>query len=438
VKPNGLLIAVALLAVLGGVVFWSNKNQASAGKSTTDASTKLLSIPDADIQGVRIKKLTGEIIDLKRAGSNKWDITKPEALHADPDAVSTLVSNLSTLNASKVIEDKAADLKPYGLDDPTIDILITKKDGKTDDLLIGEDTPTNSGAYAKLANDPRVVTIPTFVKSSLDKRVDDLRDKRLLTFDADKLTRVELHAKGQPVEFGKNASNEWQIVKPSPMRADNSAVDTLVNKLKDAKMDLTNPDTDADKKFAAAPRVAMATVTDASGSQTLEVHKSKDNVYYGKSTSVPGVHKLTGELGDGLDKGVDDFRNKKVFDFGFSDPNRLDVKGVTYAKSGDRWNSGAKTMDNASVQTLIDKLRDLSATKFVDRAGGDPVFDVTVTSNDNKRVEKVTIRKQGNQYFAQRENEPSIYELDPGAVDSLQKAAADIKEAAPPAPAKKK
>ena len=61
-----------------------------------------------------------------------------------------------------------------------------------------------------------------------------------------------------------------------------------------------------------------------------------------------------------------------------------------------------------------------------------------MTSNDGKRVEKVTIRKQGDRYFAQRENEPSIYELDATAVEALQKAAADVKEAAPPAPAKKK
>ena len=60
-----------------------------------------------------------------------------------------------------------------------------------------------------------------------------------------------------------------------------------------------------------------------------------------------------------------------------------------------------------------------------------------VTSNNGKRVEKVTIRKQGTQYFAQRENEPSIYELDAKAVEDLQKAAADVKEAAPE-PAKKK
>jgi hypothetical protein len=251
------------------------------------------------------------------------------------------------------------------------------------------------------------------------------------------LTRVELQAKGQTVEFGKNGSNEWQIVKPRPLRADNSAVDTLVNKLRDAKMDLSSADAEADKKYAAAPRTAVATVTDASGTQTLEVHKTKDNVYFAKSSAVQGVQKLAADVGDGLDKGLDDFRNKKVFDFGFSDPNKVEIKGVTYTKSGDKWMSNGKTMDNSTVQSLIDKLRDLSATKFSERGGGEPVLDVTVTSNDNKRVEKVAIRKQGSQYFAQRENEPSIYELDSSAVEGLQKAAADVKEAAPE-PAKKK
>ena len=33
--------------------------------------------------------------------------------------------------------------------------------------------------------------------------------------------------------------------------------------------------------------------------------------------------------------------------------------------------SGGKTMDNATVQNLIDKLRDLSATKFAEKGGGD-------------------------------------------------------------------
>ena len=435
-KPKGLLIAVVLLAVLGGAVWWSNKQEATKAAKGTDTSTKILTIPDDQFAEIRIKKLTGEVERLTRE-TGKWRLVEPKPLPADQDAVSSVVTSLSALSADKVIEEKAEDLKPYGLGDPTLTITIKRKDGKTDEVLIGDDTPTGSGSYAKLANDARVFTVSSFVKTSLDKRPDDLRDKRLLTFDQDKLTRVELQAKGQSVEFGKDAQNEWQIVKPRPLRADSSAVNGLVDKLKDAKMDLTATE-DAAKGFAAGTRIAVATVQDASGTQSIEVRKDKDKNYFAKSTSVEGMYKIATDVGDAFDKGLDDFRNKKVFDFGFSDPSKVDVKGASYTKSGDKWMSGAKTMDNGTVQTLIDKLRDLAATKFAMAGGGEPVLEATVTSNSGKRVEKVTIRKMGAQYLAQRENEPSIYELDAKAVEDLQKAAADVKEAAPPAADEKK
>jgi len=435
-KPKGLLIAVVLLAVLGGLTWWSNKKQAAASKAPPDTSTKLLSIPDDQFQEIKVKKLTGEVIRLRK-DNGKWRIVEPKPLPADQDTVGSLVSTLSSLNADKVVEDKASDLKPYGLENPTLDISVLKKDGKTGEVLIGDDTPTGSGSYAKLPGDAKVVTIASFTKTSIDKRPDDLRDKRLIAFDSDKLTRVELLAKGKTVEFGKNGQNEWQILKPRPLRADGGQVDTLIGKLKDAKMDLTATDADTAKKFAKAAKVATATVTDAGGTQTLEVRRDKDKNVYAKGTAAEGEYKVASDLADALDKAVDDFRNKKLFDFGFSDPSKVDLKNASYTKTGDKWMSGGKTMDNGTVQTLIDKLRDLASMKFVDKGGGTEVFTATVTSNTGKRVEKVTITKLGNQYFAQRENEPSIYELDSKLVDDLTKAAGDVKEAAPE-PAKKK
>jgi hypothetical protein len=433
-KPKGLLIAVVLLAVLGGLTWWSNKTQIDKSKTPADAATKLLTIPDDQFQEIKIKKVTDELLDLKRE-NGKWRVTAPKPMAADQDAAGALTSTLANLNADKVVEEKATDLKPYGLDMPTLDVQIVRKDGKTDHLLIGDDTPNGSGAYAKLANDSKVVTVSTTTKTSLDKRPDDLRDKRLLTFDSDKLSRVELAAKGPAIEFGKSGQNEWQIVKPRPLRADGSAVDGLVSKLKDAKMDLTAED--AAKGYAGATKVATVTVTDAGGTQTLEVRRDKDKNVFAKSSAVEGIYKTSSDLADALEKGVDDFRNKKVFDFGFSDPSRVDVNGTGYSKAGDKWAANGKTMDNTSVQTLIDKLRDLTATKFAEKGAGQPVFTAGVVSNNGKRSEKVVISKQGTQYFAQREGEPSIYELDAKSVEDLQKAAADVKEAAPE-PAKKK
>ena len=438
-KPKGLLIAVVLLAVLGGVTWWSNKSQADKAKApAADAPAKLLTIPDDQFQEIKIKKVTGELLNLKRE-NGKWRMTAPTPLPADQDAAASMVSTLANLNADKVVEEKATDFKPYGLDLPTLDVEIVRKDGKTDHLLIGDDTLNGSGAYAKLANGAKVVTVTATVKTSLDKRPDDLRDKRLLTFDSDKLSRVELAAKGPALEFGKNGQNEWQIVKPRPLRADGSAVDSLVGKLKDAKMDLGTPEPnyDAAKQFAAATKVATVTVTDAGGTQTIEVRRDKDKNVFVKSSAVEGLYKANADLADGVDKGVDDFRNKKLFDFGFSDPSRVEVKGTGYTKAGDKWTANGKTMDNASVQTLIDKLRDLAATKFAEKGGGEPIFDATVISNSGKRTEKVAITKQATQYFAQRDGEPSIYELDSKVVEDLQKAASEVKEAPPESPKKK-
>lgn len=433
-KPKGLLIAVVLLAVLGGLTWWSNKSQADKAKAPADAAGKLLTIPDDQFQEIKIKKVTDEVLSLKRE-NGKWQMTAPKPMAADQEAAGAMVSTLANLNADKVVEEKATDLKQYGLDMPTLDVQIVRKDGKTDRLLIGDDTLNGTGAYAKLAKDAKVVTVTTTTKTSLDKRPDDLRDKRLLTFDSDKLSRVELTAKGPAVEFGKNGQNEWQIVKPRPLRADGSAVDGLVSKLKDAKMDLSAEN--AAKQFAAAARVASVTVTDAAGTQTIEIRRDKDKNVFAKSSAVEGLYKTNGDLADGVEKSVDDFRNKKVFDFGFSDPSRVEVKGTGYTKAGDKWTANGKNMDNASVQTLIDKLRDLAATKFAEKGGGEAVFQASVVSNSGKRSEKVVISRQGAQYFAQRDGEPSIYELDSKVVEDLQKAASDVKIAAPEQPKKK-
>jgi hypothetical protein len=444
VKPNGLLVAVVILAAIGGGVYWTNKHKADEAKkpatSSTD-TTKVLTIPEDQFKEIKIAKKDAEPTIISKTG-DKWSLTMPKALPADQDAVTQMVTSLASLNADRVVDQKPADLSPFGLVTPKEQVIITKKDGKTSTLDIGDDSPVGSGVFAKLEGDSRVFVLPTFTKSNFDKTSKDLRDKRLLTFDSDKLTSLQLSAKGQTLEFGKNAQNDWTIVKPKPMRADGSQVDDIIRKLKDAKMDTSVSDEDAKKAqtaFAGAPKIADVKVTDNGGSQSLEVRKDKDKNYYVKSTSVEGVYKVASDLGDALDKSPDDFRSKKLFDFGFNEPNKIQLQNATYQKSGEKWMSGSTEMDSISIQGLVDKLRELAASKFVDTGAGATVFEVAVTANDSKnnpRTEKVIITKETDKYFATRSGEPAVYELDSKAVDDLIKAAAGVKPAAK-TPAKK-
>jgi len=313
---------------------------------------------------------------------------------------------------------------------------LTEKKNKTQKLMLGDDTPAGNGIYAKLDGDPRVFTIPKYDETSIDKSANDLRDKRLLTVDSEKISRVDLTSKKQEIEFGRN-KEEWQIVKPKPLRADGTQVDELVRALTDAKMDLAASD---DQKktasaFAAGTPVATAKLTTESGTQELQVRKSKDD-YYAKSSAVQGLYKVPSTLGEALGKNLEDFRNKKLFDLGFDDPNKIEIRDGTktyfLTRSGEDWWSGsAKKLDAGAVQALIERIRDLSASKFVDSGFTLPTVDVTVTSNDGKRVEKVAIAKVGDNYIAMRENEPALYQIDSKLVDDLTKSAAEVKPAAP-------
>ncbi|MGH9647210.1 MAG: DUF4340 domain-containing protein [Bryobacteraceae bacterium] len=431
-----LLIAAVVLAGLGGLVYWSNRSEAAkASRPDLKAAPKVLDLKETDIKKIEIQHHDGETTVLQRDGSGKWSITAPQPLTADQGAVSSLTTAAAVLSSDRVVDENASNLPSYGLDPARIGITLTMMDGKTHVLRIGEDTPTEGDAYAMLDGDKRLFTIASSSKMALDKQSKDLREKHLLTFDQDKLSRVELEVAGKPpLEFGR-AGTDWQILKPKPMRADTFQVDEMVRKLKDASMDTEADPKAAAAAFAGGQKIATAKITGAEGTLTFEVRKSKDD-YYAKSSALDGAYKVAKEIGDGLNKSLEDFRNKKVFDFGFNDPNRIEIKdggqSKVIEKSGQNWTSGGKTMDSISVQNLVDKLRDLAATKFVDSGFTTPTLELTVTSNDGKKTEKVQIAAAGSNFLARRENDSSLYQLDAKAVSDLRDAVAGVQPAPPP------
>jgi Domain of unknown function (DUF4340) len=303
---RGLIIAVVVLATLGGVLYWSQHHTPAAETAALPASTApvILKVNPADVTQLVIKQK--EPVTLKKT-DGKWQITEPKLYPADQEAVASVLSTLSGLNADRVVEEKSSDRKQYGLDPAQAELDISGKDG-TRQLLLGDDTPAGGDLYAALATDPRVFTIASYQKSSLAKSLNDLRDKSLLTLSSDKVSRVELLKKGEDLEFDRTKDG-WQILKPSSSPADSSAVNALVSTLTNARMDLSTT-TDAAAAFARATPLATAKVTGDAGVQTLEVRKNKDD-YFARSSAADGIYKVDSSVGQGLDKKIDDFRQKK-------------------------------------------------------------------------------------------------------------------------------
>jgi hypothetical protein len=436
-KNWGLPIAAVVLAALLGFLYWSNRHKPAetplmAEATPSEPAPTILALNEAEINKIELKKKGAEPIVIVRSSDGKWQITAPKSSAVDDSAVSGMVSALASLNSERLVEDKSTNPARYGLAEPALEVDISDKHNATHKLLIGDNTPTSNAAYVQLAGDPRIFTIATYTKTSLDKGLNDLRDKRLITADPDKITRFELIAKQQDIEFSRD-KEQWQILKPEPFRAVGPTVDELVRKVTEAKMD-SSPGTDESKAaatFASGSVIATAKVTTDAGTQQLEIRKNKDD-YYAKSSVIEGVYKVASDLGQALDKKLEDFRDKKVFELSPQDPGKIEIhdgaKTYLLTKGGDDWWSAeGKKFDKAGAQALVDKLSDLQASDFAKTGFGRTALEIGLTSADGKRVQKVLLSKGDKNSLARRNNEVTLYVLDAKAIEDLQKLASDLK-----------
>jgi hypothetical protein len=180
-------------------------------------------------------------------------------------------------------------------------------------------------------------------------------------------------------------------------------------------------------------------LTGPDGVQIIEVRKNKED-YYARGSAQEAVSKVSAELATGLDKKPEDFRNRKLFDFGFNDVTKLEVRdgprNVQFLKSGEKWLSGGQEMDVVGVQSFIDKLREAASLKLVAQPFPAPMLDVTVSYGKN--TEKVSFAAVGDKTFAKRDGEPAVYELEGKSLEELRKALGDVKPVPAPKDAKKK
>jgi hypothetical protein len=437
-KIRGLFAAALVLAALAATLYWANRRQQAedAARLLRDAPVKILSLNKDDISRVEIKKKGGDDVVLSKIGPQNWKITSPKSLIADQDQISSVLSALSPVDSDGVIEEKANDLNPYGLTEPLLKVSATVKDGKPQNLLIGDDVPTGGSAYAMLEGDPRLFTISSSTKTSLDKGVKDLADKHLLPVDFEKISRVEITGPKLNLAFSSD-NGQWVIQNPKDVRGDTSRLEGVVEQLRTATMDPGMTDQEMKKaasSFSSGTPVATVKVTDQSGSQELQVRKNKD-AYYAKTAAMEGAYQVSNGLGEAINKNLDDFREKRLFDFAADNPEKIEMhsesKSYSLTRSGENWWSDGKKMDVVSVDSFIRAIRLLSATKFVGSGFSTSAATLTVTSMDGKRVEKVLISKNGSRYVAKRENEPLLYEVDAKGFEDLVTSADEMKLAEP-------
>jgi len=439
---NTLIALVVLAATWGAFTYYDKHKSGEKPAAETTNQEKIFSLDAQHIQSIAFKPHDGDAFVCRREGG-KWIITEPRQLGVDQGNFSGVLNSLTTATVDQVADPNPASLKDFGLDPPSFTLDITT-DAKPQSytLLLGDDTPTSGGTYAQISGNPRVLTLASYVKSSLEKKMFDLRDRRALTLEAEHLQKIAVEYKGARWTLEKNPEGVWDLVLPPPVRADRFTVDGLVSQLRGLTMQ-TIPAEDKKKggDYGLGSPELHLELMGSDGTQTIVVGKKEKDAerYFGMNSALDPVFTLNSEFVTQFKKDQADLREKDLFSFSAFDVKRVEVdtsKGHwVFERQGNQWKQTApksKNVNSDKMDTFLTHLRDLRAESFpkggnlADFGLAKPPYRFNVQSGEKNTTEIVEAAKSGDHVYARRSTDPLPSELPKTALDDVEKALGEL------------
>jgi uncharacterized protein DUF4340 len=448
-RGRSTAVLAVLAAALGAYIYFVDRHRAPAPADAPEAKGKVFAGVDAaKVEEVRIDRSSGESATLRKV-NGAWRLVAPIDVAADDSEASNLASNLATADIQSVVDEKPKDLAAFGLAKPRLTLTFKTAGGPTRTLLVGDKNPIGSDLYARLPDAPRVFLVSGYLDGTFDKGVFQLRDKRVLAFDREKVDRIDATAGTAAVTVVRQA-DVWSVTKPWAARADFGVIESVLSRLAGGQMkaivwDPSAPPAPATPPAAAKPHSLKAfgldpaerRLTLGAGSTTAELllgKASPEGDVYAKDARRDLVFTIEKALADDLSRQPADFRAKDVFAFRAFTGTRLEIAhgGKTYVferKKGtekdavEKWVAvqPAKAVDEAKIEDLVGKVSTLRAESFADAlpAGAVEFARIQTTFDAGKKRETVVVHQAGPDYYAVREG-------DAGAAKLIAPAVADV------------
>ena len=440
-RTGSTLILLVVALGLGGYLYFVESKRPVAD---ADAKTKVFTYDAAKINQVEVTSSGGEVTALRRGANDTWTIVTPVEAPADRNTISDVVTNLANLEEQRVVDENAGDLKSYGLAEPRIDVTFhVDGDKEPKRILLGEKTPASSGVYAKRPSSNRIFLVDTALEAAVDKSTFDFRDKIAVPFDQTTVTSLELASAAQTIRLEKSGE-DWKLVKPVQAPADFVSVNGVLGQLQSAQMTALKdrPEDLKDlKQYGLDEPAVVATIGTSASPVRFELGKEADTgSVWARDPSKAAVFSINNGVAMELQKKVDDFRRKEVFDFRPYNTTRFEitrgkdtraferVKG-TGENAVDTWKQvapAAKTVDSSNFEGALLDFSNLRAESFVATAGAatghtSPAAVIMVKFEDGKKDERVVIGTAGSGVFATRADQPGALKIEAATYEAAMK-----------------
>lgn len=176
-----VMLAIALL-LAGGIYIWDRSQSQQAQTDPKKPDQSLFELKETDVTQVTIQS-KGQTIQLKKAAKG-WQLTAPKSGPADEGTVTFLLNLLATGTRERTLQPTPAQLKEFGLDQPTATLSLQLKNQKTHQMTLGKQTFNQSAVYAQVdpaaAKTVEVVLVPTGFLDAVNRPLADWQAKAKL------------------------------------------------------------------------------------------------------------------------------------------------------------------------------------------------------------------------------------------------------------------
>lgn len=377
-------MAVVLLGLAAYVYFTEIRGRAEREAAEKEAQL-LVHFEPEEVSGIEVTGSEGTVAADRVDGS--WHITAPRPVDADSAAFDRIVDDLHGARQERLIVESAEDLTAYGLQEPEVAVTLTLGDGRRIEVAIGKDTPIGFNLYAGV-DGSSVYSAPRSLRASLDKKLLDLRDRSVISFERESVRRVEIFTTDYAADLRRqddeSADDElWAAVSPFSGRADAETIDSLLSSLNDAEAEAfvleSAPDAEASARFGFdSPRATVTLWTADDSSQKLIIggESTEPAGRYAAREGGDTVFVVGGELVDDIPAAVDDLRNKQVLALARDRVRAIELThgdvDARLERQGADWKLTRPRQleaDSSAVSGLLSTLQDMRAERFGSRLG---------------------------------------------------------------------
>jgi hypothetical protein len=437
-RVTGLLF---LLAAALGAFVWFYEIQGEEGRKTAEEAKKRLfpGVEAGQIEWIALTTADGHAARLERKDGT-WRLAAPIEFRADAVGADGIASALAQLTSESSYPNPQHPAV-YGLGEGGRDVRFGVG-GTEHRLRIGAKTPMGGNSYVSVGDRSEVYAVPTYRVSAIAKRLDELRDRRIVEFSEEAVERLALRWPDGAVVVAREGE-EWRLVEPAPGRADATTVDSALSNLSflratgfedaalpDAETGLDRPDLEVE--------IALAPEKEGAEPRTLALAFGRALANGDRLVRSGGtLFRVPSARLDDFPRKPTAWRFKDVARFEADGARRVemgfrDASGATLAVTATRgedgeWSSEPEAIEPARLRTLVDELARLRAREILADSMGEaelrglalepPNASFVVRGEDASAAPLAELRlgvvREGGGIAAQAAGNPTVFELDP-------------------------